>query len=226
MNAAASPQPLTMRHARQLETVHRAVTEGLMTGAAYLSRFVGRPLTIEAPRLGLCAIEDLVSCTLGSAFDDALWSEAESVKTGIYLTISGDVEGHFVMLLDPDEARSLVLPMIKELNIPFAQQDEMILSALAEIGNITLCAVVNGLADATKLTIIPSCPVVFNDMAGAILELPMLDIAQFSDEALYIETRISMDNVAAKSAMALIPRPQGLEMLIQHLTKKTKKGVA
>jgi hypothetical protein len=86
---------LTMRRARQLETVHRAITMGLAAAASHLSAFVGKEIIIEAPRLGLCAVEQLVECALGSAFDLAPERDAESVMTGIYLGVTGDVEGHF-----------------------------------------------------------------------------------------------------------------------------------
>jgi chemotaxis protein CheC len=209
---------LTMRRARQLETVHRAITMGLAAAASHLSAFVGKEIIIEAPRLGLCAVEQLVECALGSAFDLAPERDAESVMTGIYLGVTGDVEGHFLMLLSPDDARALVAPLIAELDPPAEKREELIHSAQGEVGNITASGLLNALADATKLRISPSCPAVVTDMAGAILEMPLLDIAQIADEALYIETSITMDTFATTGALALIPRPEGLDALIRGLT--------
>jgi chemotaxis protein CheC len=219
------PTPaLTMQRARQLEIVHRAVTEGLVSAASQLTRFVGKDIAIEAPRLGLCPIDQMVDCALGTAFEQAPEQEAEAIKTGIYLSIAGDVEGHFLMLLDPADARSLVEPLIHELALPADEVEDMVISALGEVGNITSCSVLNALADATGLRIGPSCPAVVTDMAGAILEMPMLDVAQFADEALYIETQIAMASMATTGALALIPRPEGLEVLIQGLMRARKKG--
>lgn len=216
---------LSVRRARQLEVVHRAITMGLWKAAEQLSSFVGQAITIEAPRLGLCAVEDLVACTLGSAFCEEPTRDADALMTGIYLCVSGDVEGHFVLLLAPDDARALVMPLIADLAPPEERQDEMILSALCEVGNITASALFNALADAAQLRIEPSCPAVVTDMAGAILELPLLDIAQLADDALYIETSITMASFATTGALALIPRPEGLEPLIRGLTGGTAKGV-
>ncbi len=219
----ADPTPmtrpqLTIRRARQLETLHRAVTMGLMRAAAHLSSFAGQHIEIEVPRLGLCAVEDLVGCALGTALDLAETGEAEMLKTGIYLGIEGDVEGHFLMLLAPADARALVAPMLRELSPDLESREDLINSALGEVGNITASSLFNVLADETHLRISPSCPAVVTDMAGAILEMPLLDIAQIADEALYIETRIIMASIATTGALALIPRPEGLEALIRGLT--------
>jgi chemotaxis protein CheC len=213
---------LTLNKARQLEIVHRAITMGLMGAAKQLSAFVRRPITIEAPRLGLCAIEELVDCALGTAFDEAETHEAERVMTGIYLGVGGDLEGHFLMLLVPEDAHGLVAPLIAELDAPAASQEGLLQSALGEVGNITASALLNALADATHLSISPTCPAVVTDMAGAIFEMPLLDIAQMTDEALYIETSITMDDFAATGALALIPRPGGLDALIRGLEPSPK----
>ncbi len=215
---------LTMRRARQLEVVHRAVMLGLQTAAAQLSAFAGQAITIEAPRLGLCAVEDLVACALGSAFDAAPASDAEVVMTGIYLSMGGDVAGHVVLLLAPPDARALVAPLIADLDPPADQREELIHSALGEVGNITASGLLNALADAAHLRIGPSCPAVVTDMAGAILELPLLDIAQVAEEALYIETTITLAAVAATGVLALIPHPAGLDALIRGLTAAEARG--
>lgn len=223
--SAVQPHPiLTTRRARQLETVHRAVSLGINQAAAQLSTFTGQCIVIEAPRLGLCGIDQLVDCALGTAFDEAPIHEAESIMTGIYLSIEGDVEGHFVMLLAPHDARALVAPLITDLGVDPARREEVTLSALGEVGNITASGLLNALADATKLRIVPSCPAVVTDMAGAIMELPLLDIAQLAEEALYIETKITMDDLATTGVLALIPRPDGLDALIRGLTGASAKG--
>ena len=226
MNTSTDPAPhvLTRQRARQLEVVHRAVAEGLAKAARQLSLFVGMHIEIDAPRLGLCPIEQLIDSTLGTAFDEAPMGQAERIKTGIYLSIAGDVDGHFLMLLEPEDARALVEPLINELGLDTAARADMTISALGEVGNITACSVLNALADTTGLRIGPSCPAVVTDMAGAILEMPMLDVAQFADEALYIETCISMAEVATTGVLALIPRPDGLESLIQGLMAAQRKG--
>jgi chemotaxis protein CheC len=217
MTTQSPSSHLTMRRARQLEAVHRIVCAGVDQASKHLSIFVGRSFKIEAPRLGICPVEDLTATALGSAFDEVPMSVAESVKTGIYLSIGGDIEGHFLMLLAPDDARSLVAPLLHDLSVPLDMWDELTESALGEVGNITSSSVLNALADATHLRIGPSCPAIVTDMAGAILEMPMIDIAQYSDEALYIDTTIKMSEEATPAILAIIPNPEGLDKLIEKL---------
>ncbi|MBA3826922.1 MAG: chemotaxis protein CheC [Ktedonobacterales bacterium] len=213
----SAPGMLTMRRARQLEAVHRAISMGLHAAADQLSFFVGQRITIEAPRLGLCPIEQLVECALGIAFEEVPTRMPDAMMTGLYLGMDGDVTGHFLLLLAPSDAQALVAPLIEEVQPPPEQREAMIQSALGEVGNITASGLLNALADATKLRIFPSCPAVVTDMAGAILEMPLLDIAQVAEEALYIETSIMMAGFSATGSVALIPHPSGLEMLVQAL---------
>ncbi len=220
----SAPGLLTMRRARQLEAVHRAISLGLHAAADQLSFFVGQRITIEAPRLGMCPIEQLVECALGIAFEEVPTRTADAMMTGLYLGMDGDVQGHFLLLLAPNDARALVAPLIEEVQPPPEQREAMIQSALGEVGNITASGLLNALADATKLRIYPSCPAVVTDMAGAILELPLLDIAMVAEEALYIETSITTAGFSATGSVALIPHPTGLEMLVQALAPTPKRG--
>ena len=220
----STPRMLTMRRARQLEAVHRAISLGLHAAADQLSFFVGQRITIEAPRLGLCPIEQLVECALGIAFEEVPTRAPDMMMTGLYLGMGGDVEGHFLLLLAPNDARSLVAPLIDEMQPPAEQREALMQSALGEVGNITASGLLNALADATHLRIFPSCPAVVTDMAGAIIEMPLLDIAQVAEEALYIETAITTDAFSATGSVALIPRPTGLEMLVQALAPTPKGG--
>lgn len=220
-DGSAPPAPaLTMRKAHQLELVHQVVAAGMTVAAAQLSRFVGQPLQIEAPRLGLCPVEQLVETALGSAFDLADWSAAEALTTGIYLSMSGDVTGHFLLLLAPADARALVAPLVSELAPDDAQRESLMLSALSEVGNITASSLLNALADAAHLRITASCPAIVTDMAGAILEWPVLDLIQSVDQAIFIETRIRIGAYATVGSLALIPRPDGLEALITGLSQR------
>jgi chemotaxis protein CheC len=229
MSAAPPRARLTMRRARQLEAVHRAILMGIAQAAEQLSAFTNQQIEMGSPRLGLCAVEDLVSCTLGSTFDEVPSSEAEQIRTGIYLTTDGDVPGHFLMLLSPADALALVEPLLRDISPELVNREDLIVSALGEVGNITASSLLNALADATQLRIFPSCPAVVTDMAGAILEMPLLDIAQVANEALYIETPIFLSTIATTIAPAVIPRPEGLETLIQglaaaqHLARQRKK---
>lgn len=215
---------LTTRRARQLAAVHQAISVGIECAATQLSAFLGQRVLLAAPRLGLCPVEELISNALGTAFTETeTGGEAETVMTGIYLAVTGDVEGHFLILLPPADARQLVAALVAELALNDDQREVMMLSALGEVGNITASSLLNALADATELRITPSCPAVVTDMAGAILELPLLDIAQLAEEALYIETRLTLGGNEIAGSLALIPRPEGLETLIAGLTGQPRR---
>ncbi len=215
---------LTKKHARELELAHKYISAGLLKAGKQLSQFVGREIVVQAPRLDLCPIDQLIEVALGSAVEDAQYSESERVQTGIYLGMEGDIEGHFLLMLDPADAISLVEPLVNELGVSPDIHEEIIQSALGELGNITASGIFNAMADISGLRIGPSCPAVVTDMAGAILETPMLDIAQFAEESIYIDTRMEMDKLAARCTLAIIPRPEGLQRFINALTPRIVGG--
>lgn len=64
----------------------------------------------------------------------------------------------------------------------------MDLSAIKEVENIIVNSYLTAISTMTNLIISPSLPYISVDMAGAILSIPAIQMAQYGDNALVIET--------------------------------------
>jgi chemotaxis protein CheC len=61
--------------------------------------------------------------------------------------------------------------------------------------NIVTGAYMNALSDMTGLTIMYSVPSLAIDMIGALLDFFFIQIAQYSDEAIFIKTELKVKNI-------------------------------
>ena len=77
-------------------------------------------------------------------------------------------------------------------------------SALGEVGNITGTFFLNAVANALNIIIHPSPPVVLIDMAGAILDIAMVDILQEGDEVSIVETSYVINDYGTNGTFLII----------------------
>lgn len=125
----------------------------------------------------------------------------EQTVVGIFVVISGDVQGYMAFLMPLDSAKVLLKHLIGE---EFSEVDEMGRSALQEIGNIMVTSYLNALSKMTNLLMAPSVPAVAIDMAGAVWE-SVLAGAQIKNEVTVIRTEFSADGEAIEGHIIFLP---------------------
>lgn len=113
---------------------------------------------------------------------------AEALVIGAYLTISGDIAGHVMLLFPVRRALECVDLMCGQPAGTTTEPDEMAESAIAELGNIVGSAFVNALADRLQLVLHPSPPAVVSDMAFALVESVYAEILAAGGEIVMIDT--------------------------------------
>jgi chemotaxis protein CheC len=122
----------------------------------------------------------------------AIGAEEQTV-IGILVSISKDINGCMMFLLDIPSARYLVNTLMRRQRAVDAKFDEMELSALKEIGNIITGSYLQALAEMTRLKFKPSVPSIAVDMAASILSVPAIHFGQYGELALLIQTRIEAE---------------------------------
>ncbi len=144
----------------------------------------------------------------------ALLGGEEQVMAGIYLAITGDINGSIMFLVKEDVA----LHLIQKLMGDMAQDvyGEMERSALKEISNIITGAYLNALSSMTNLTILPSVPDLCIDMAGAILSVPAIEFGELGDEMLLIQTQI-YDEMAIDGFFIMVPDMESYQKILSSL---------
>lgn len=122
---------------------------------------------------------------------------------GVYLAFSGPANGHIILAHHPTVASKLLDSLIGKKNNCF-DLSELEQSALGEVGNITGTFFLNAVANALNVVIHPSPPVVLIDMAGAILDIAMVDILQEGDEVSVVEASYIINDYNTNGTFLII----------------------
>lgn len=141
----------------------------------------------------------------------------EVVVAAAYVGFFGRLSGHAVLMLPATEARSLARIILDGLvdmtppgsaDIAMAGMSALERSALEEIGNVAISAVLSGLGDHFGETILPTVPAFAFDMAGAVLDAIVSEAADEDGTLLAARTRFSQDGRAAMGVLLIVPAPR------------------
>jgi chemotaxis protein CheC len=151
---------------------------------------------------------------------------AGTLVVGIYLGITGSLDGHAVLVLRPDGARRLAALLLEGFAAPSTVAsldpdmptfDELELSALREVGNVTVAAFLNEVGRHMEEPCSPTVPIAITDMAGAILDAILADLTMETDEILAARTSFINGGDTIEGAVLVLPRPASLARLTQAL---------
>ena len=145
-----------------------------------LSKMINTKIDMKVPKVNLMGFTEITS----------LIGNEEEPMVGILLTLSEDVDGMMLFMLDLASAKKLVNMLLTNMGALTLNEDddfdEMHFSALNEIGNIITGAYLSALSDLTHLNIVTSVPHLQVDMAGAILSIPAIEFGRIGDKVLFI----------------------------------------
>lgn len=142
---------------------------------------------------------------------------AENIIVGILLTLSGNIDGMMMFVLERDAAHSMV-NMLMGQDVPLdAEFSEMEASALQEIGNIITGAYLSSLSNLTQMSINASIPYIAIDMAGAILSVPAIEFGKIGDKALLIQTEFGERDTQVNGFFILIPTLDSYNAILTSL---------
>jgi chemotaxis protein CheC len=109
---------------------------------------------------------------------------------GVFVAISGDIEGGSLLLLPLDNAPGFCDLLLAREAGTTAQLDEEEVSALRETGNILSASFVGALADETDLNLRLRVPEAKVDMCGAVIDSVLAGFSQPGAHALLIEADV------------------------------------
>jgi chemotaxis protein CheC len=151
---------------------------------------------------------------------------AGTLVVAIYLAITGSLDGHALLVLQPDGARRLAALLLEgfaspkglevnELGMPTL--DELELSALREVGNVTVGAFLNEVGRHLDQPAVVTVPIAVSDMAGAILDGVLADLTADVDEVLTARTSFINNGDTIEGAVLVLPRQESLIALTAAL---------
>ncbi|MGC8778455.1 MAG: chemotaxis protein CheC, partial [Candidatus Caldatribacteriaceae bacterium] len=144
----------------------------------------------------------------------------EQEVLGVYLSMFGALNGHILFVMTIDDALKIMRILLGDLT-PGREQilemDEIASSAMGEIGNILSSSYLAALADFTGLDLNHSVPAIAVDMAGAIVDVVLIEISKRGDYALLIETEFVEEEDKIKGYFMLIPDTGSLEIMLRAI---------
>ena len=175
-----------------------------------LAKLINSKLDMKVPKVQMVGFQDLAT-VLGSE---------EDIMVAVLVTLSDDVEGMMMFLMDVKSAKFLISQMLKSMGMEMpidenAEFSEMELSVVSELGNIISGSYLAALSGLLQLVINISVPYVSVDMAGAILSVPAIEFGKVGDQVLLIETKFGDDEVSGY--FILIPEEESYEKIMKAL---------
>lgn len=189
----------------QLDALREIGNVGAGNSATALSQIINKRIDMNVPKVALVPIETVPDLVGGP----------NTIVVGVFLRVYGKAPGNILFLLPQKSAFYLVDTLMGREHGTTKKLDFMDESALMEIGNILSGAYLNAFFNFTHISMLPSIPALAMDMAGAILNVILVQLGQMGDQALVIETEFLAEDDGINGHFFLVPDPGSLGILIK-----------
>jgi len=191
----------------QLDVLKEIGSIGSATAATALADMIAEKVEINVPEVSIVPLEKI----------STLFNGAERLFFVLDMEIKGDIGGRIFLLLPPEDAKFLSCALLGKPQEAIDINDDMFKSSLREVCNILGGAYVSALADMTSLMILTSIPSMAMDMVGAILDFIFIQIAQESEEAMFIKTDLIVKGLKLEGLFLLFPTSDSLKKIFEIL---------
>nr|WP_165874440.1 chemotaxis protein CheC [Pectinatus cerevisiiphilus] len=195
----------------QLDAIKEIGNVGAGNSATALSQLINKKIDMDVPNVSIVPLADVPNLVGGP----------DTMVASIFLRVYGKAPGSVLFLMPRESAFYLVEHLLGEQkSATDGELTEMDQSALMEIGNILAGAYLNALSYYTKLTLLPSIPAMAIDMAGAILNVVIVQLGQMGDHALVIETQFLSEDEGISGHFFLVPDVGSLQTILNAVGVK------
>lgn len=198
---------MTFKHLTEvhLDALREISNVGMGHAATALSQLVGETIYLHVPQVTLTDIAEVPDLLGGP----------EQVVVGITLQVRGDARGNIMLVFPLDSAKRMVTQLLGR--DPSADAfDEIGISTIKEVGNILASSYLGAMGSLLHLTLIPSIPLLANDMAGSVIDFLLIELSEEGNQALMIETEFhgnSPDDQLIRGHFFLLPDPTSLGVI-------------
>ena len=134
-----------------------------------------------------------------------LIGKADDRVIGVYLLFSGDTSGQILLAFTPQTAFELIDMAMGVEPGTTNSLGEMERSVLGEMGNIVGTFFLNGVADCVGLRLMPSPPVVVEDMAGAVIGSMLAEAFNKNESSFVIKLLFSSVKKEMEGRLLVLP---------------------
>jgi chemotaxis protein CheC len=170
---------------------------GVNNAVIGLSQMAGQEIKIANINVKKILVKDIPS----------LFGGPETLIIAVYLEISGQSNGHMVVVYDPKVAFDLVDLLLGQPCGTTKELSDMERSTLGEMGNIMGSFFLNYISDTTGNRFQPSPPAVMMDMAGAVLDAALANVLASCDSTYIVETVFGTNDRQVSGTFMVIPDP-------------------
>lgn len=172
-----------------------------------LAKLINARIDMKVPKVEMVGFQELATI-IGSE---------EDIMAAVLVTLSEDIEGMMMFMLDKNSARFLISQLMMGMDIGVSEEfTEIELSALSEIGNIITGSYLSALSGLLQMNINMSVPYISVDMAGAILSVPAIEFGKVGDQVLLIQTDFG-DDSGISGYFILIPQEESYGKILKSL---------
>ena len=200
----------------QLDAIREIGNIGAGHAAHALSEMIGCTVNIDIPKAELVSIYRL----------DSYYDDPDASYTAVFAASDGEESLNFMLLLKEGAVSEVVnLLVTKQFGMqmdPSAMPQEMVDSALSEIGNILLGSFLNSINSLLGVTSRITTPGLTHDMLASILSVVCAMFGQYGDLALVTKSNLTVASAehAARpqpldASILLTGEPQVLETLLR-----------
>lgn len=183
---------------------------GAAHAATSLSQLLDRKIEMHVPSVELVTFDGMFELAGG----------VDEVVVGIFLRLGGDLTGSMFFMLSVDSANRFVQRLTGDESFDFHVPPfkNLGISAMQELGNILSGSYLAALSDFTGLNIQPTVPSLSVDMVGAIVSIGLIEVSQYSDEVIVIDTEVREDGVESVNGhFFLLPDPSSYSAIFRSL---------
>ncbi len=191
----------------QIDVLREISNIGCGNAATALSNMLNKRIDMEIPSVNVLP--------LAQAPD--LLGGAEKLVTGVFFQALDGLPCSILWLLEQESVGrllSLLFGMDVNSEPPYSSLEQ---SALMEVGNILSSSYLSALSSFTGLNFQLSVPALATDMAGAILDIALMQLGSYSDYALVIKNSLREGDESVEANFLLIPDLELIQRIFASL---------
>ena len=188
----------------QKDALMEIVSIGAGNAATAISRLVNRQITLSVSTIQLMPVTE-ASQAMG---------DPQALVAGVYCKISGELAGGFLLTFPGETAFVLTDILLGEPAGKTKTLDDLGRSALQETGNIIIGAFVAVLADIAHKNMLTSAPKFAFDMAGAVIDFILAELAEVAEQALVMELVFFDVKKTINGKFFILADPGSLKLLL------------
>lgn len=191
----------------QLDALREISSIAAGNTATSLSTMLDKKVDITVPNIMVEALE-MVPEALGGR---------EEIRNVIHFSVSGQILGNILLILPTSESLKLINVFTDQEVTQVENLDEMALSALKELGNITVGTYLRALGQELEMKITYSIPEFASDMLGAIFDQILAKLSLQAEYAVMVENEFTVEEVVYQTHLIFIPEPKTLKVMLKAL---------